>query len=78
MRHQLNNLLHRIKIMTISTHIKHENIHHAIQALQVHPVEYKIEDGMVFGKPCYWIKFSNKVDMDIVRKLYDYCQTSDD
>lgn len=60
--------------MSVSVNVKKENILVAIELLSSLDVMYKIKEGFIFGKPCYWIEFFNLVSIDHLLLLKDLAQ----
>lgn len=58
--------------------IKKENLEKAIIALMKFKVKYHIEEGIVFGLPCYWIDLEeHDLRCDAVMALYGFAQRSE-
>lgn len=60
--------------MSVSVNVKKENILVAIELLSSLDVMYKIKEGFIFGKPCYWIEFFGLVSIDHLLLLKDLAQ----
>ena len=63
--------------MSISVNVKKENLLVAIELLSNCNVMYKIKEGLIFGKPCYWFDFNSSDSINHLLLLKNLSQNDE-
>lgn len=63
--------------MSISVNIKKEHLTVAVELLSNFDVMYKIKEGFIFGKPCYWIDFNSSDSVEHLLMIKNLSQNDE-